>query len=258
MTGSTFEVLGGTGSRRPWNRILRAEVLCRVVNAVFGRRFAPVAAGLMLALVAGCSSGGSPSHGGGGGAAGAAATIVHGGAGDRARGRVDRLVTANGGVLETALHLRAARAGELMQLDEALHQPSRARLHPVEERAHRALAVDARQRAQVGEPAGQPGARRRPEGLAIDRDLGTVDAMKLSAQAAMGNVGGIIVLFIFEFLISILGMLMCGIGILLVSVPIIYAANAIAYRMVFPKINDQFNYNPPPPGAYQQSWQPGA
>ena len=94
--------------------------------------------------------------------------------------------------------------------------------------------------------------------LAMDRDLGAVDAMKLSAQAAMGNVGGIIVLFIFEFLVSLLGMLMCGIGILLVSIPIIYAANAIAYRMVFPRINDQFNYNPPPPGAYQQTWQPGA
>lgn len=84
----------------------------------------------------------------------------------------------------------------------------------------------------------------------MDRDLGPVDAMKLSAQAAMGNVGGIIVLFIFEFLISLLGAIMCGIGLLLVSIPIIYAANAIAYRMVFPRINDQFNYNPPPPGSY--------
>lgn len=87
--------------------------------------------------------------------------------------------------------------------------------------------------------------------LAMDRDLGAMDAMKLSAQAAMGNVGGIIVLFIFEFLVSLLGLIMCGIGVLLVSIPIIYAANAIAYRMVFPKINDQFNYNPPPPTAYQ-------
>jgi uncharacterized membrane protein len=87
--------------------------------------------------------------------------------------------------------------------------------------------------------------------LAMERDLGVVDAMKLSAQAAMGNVGGIIVLFIFEFLVSLLGLIMCGIGVLLVSIPIIYAANAIAYRMVFPRINDQFNYNPPPPTAYQ-------
>jgi uncharacterized membrane protein len=91
--------------------------------------------------------------------------------------------------------------------------------------------------------------------LAMDRDLGAIDAMKLSAQAAMGNIGGILVLFFFEFLVSLLGVIMCGIGVLLVSIPIIYAANAIAYRMVFPKINDQFNYNPPSPGAYQGSWQ---
>jgi uncharacterized membrane protein len=87
--------------------------------------------------------------------------------------------------------------------------------------------------------------------LAFERDLGPVDAMKLSAQAAMANIGGVIVLFIFEFLIAILGMIMCGIGLLLVSVPMIYAANAIAYRMVFPKQNENFNYNPPPPTAYQ-------
>lgn len=91
--------------------------------------------------------------------------------------------------------------------------------------------------------------------LAFERDLGAVDAMKLSAQAAMANVGGIIVLFIFEFLIAILGMIMCGIGLLLVSIPVIYAANAIAYRMVFPKQEDNFNYNPPPPTAYQGGWQ---
>ena len=86
--------------------------------------------------------------------------------------------------------------------------------------------------------------------LAIDRNLGAMDAMKLSAKAAGGNVGGIIVLFILEFLVGLLGMVMCGVGIFLISIPVSYAANAIAYRMVFPRINDQFNYNPPPPGSY--------
>lgn len=88
--------------------------------------------------------------------------------------------------------------------------------------------------------------------LAFEHDLGAVDAMKLSSKAAMANVGGVIVLFIFELLVAILGMIMCGIGLLLVSIPIIYAANAIAYRMVFPKMGgDNFNYNPPPPTAYE-------
>ncbi|HEV7701583.1 MAG TPA: hypothetical protein VGO43_15235 [Pyrinomonadaceae bacterium] len=86
--------------------------------------------------------------------------------------------------------------------------------------------------------------------LAMEHDLGAVDAMKLSAQAAMANVGGLIVLFIFEFLISLLGVIMCVIGLFLVAIPILYAANAIAYRMVFPRLEQRFNYNPPPPGSY--------
>ncbi len=87
--------------------------------------------------------------------------------------------------------------------------------------------------------------------LAMEYDLSPVDAMKLSAQAAMGNVGGLIVLFIFEFLVALLGIVMCFVGLFFVSIPIIYAANAFAYRMVFPWIEQQMgNMTPPPPSAY--------
>jgi uncharacterized membrane protein len=87
--------------------------------------------------------------------------------------------------------------------------------------------------------------------LAMEHDLSPVDAMKLSAQAAMGNIGGLIVLFIFEFLVALLGMIMCFVGLIFISVPIIYAANAFAYRMVFPWFEQKFgNMTPPPPSAY--------
>ncbi len=90
--------------------------------------------------------------------------------------------------------------------------------------------------------------------LAMEHDLGAVDAMKLSARAAMSNVGGLIVLFIFEFLVALLGVIMLCIGILFVM-PIIYAANAFAYRQVFPRLFDQqFRNVPPPPDVYGGSF----
>lgn len=66
----------------------------------------------MLALVAGCSSGGSPSHGGGGGAAGAAATIVPASGTTRARPDKGVQVTANGGVLERVTVRGGGRTAE--------------------------------------------------------------------------------------------------------------------------------------------------
>ncbi|MBK8465454.1 MAG: hypothetical protein IPL32_06450 [Chloracidobacterium sp.] len=87
--------------------------------------------------------------------------------------------------------------------------------------------------------------------LAMEHDLGPIDAIKLSAQAAMNNIGGLILLLIFQVLIGLLGVLMCFIGVFLISVPIMYVANAIAYRQVFPaNLQNNFNMAPPPPSAY--------
>ena len=93
--------------------------------------------------------------------------------------------------------------------------------------------------------------------LAMERDIAWMDAIKLSAKAAMGNIGGLIVLFIFEFLVALLGLVMCLVGMFLVAIPIIYAANAFAYRQVFPWIEDQFNMSPPPPQAYGSNFGSG-
>jgi len=87
--------------------------------------------------------------------------------------------------------------------------------------------------------------------LAMEYDLGPMDAIKLSARAAMNNIGGLILLLIFQMLIGLLGVLMCVIGIFLISVPIMYVANAIAYRQVFPSSpQNNFKMAPPPPSAY--------
>ena len=86
--------------------------------------------------------------------------------------------------------------------------------------------------------------------LAMEHDLGPVDAIKLSAQASMANIGGLLVLLILSILVALLGVLMCGIGVILISTPIIYIANAFVYRQVFPYVEQQFNMAPPPPATY--------
>lgn len=86
--------------------------------------------------------------------------------------------------------------------------------------------------------------------LVMEHDMGAVDAMKLSAKAAMSSVGGIILLIIFQALIGVLGVLMICIGLFFVM-PIIYAASVFAYRQVFPDLGGPTGYTtPPPPNAY--------
>ena len=94
--------------------------------------------------------------------------------------------------------------------------------------------------------------------IAMEHDLSPVDAIKLSIRAAGANVGGIIVLFIFEFLVTLLGVVMCVLGLFFISIPIIYAANAFAYRQVFPLIQQNLNnMMPPPPNVYGSSFGSG-
>jgi hypothetical protein len=85
--------------------------------------------------------------------------------------------------------------------------------------------------------------------LIMEHKLGAVDAMKLSARAAWANIGGIILLSILEFLVALGGVLMLCVGIFLVM-PIIYAANAFAYRQVFPYNGQNFQTAPPLPNVY--------
>ncbi|MEP6705177.1 MAG: hypothetical protein ABJB34_10270 [Acidobacteriota bacterium] len=86
--------------------------------------------------------------------------------------------------------------------------------------------------------------------LILEHDLSVVDALLTSAKAAFSNIGGLIVLIILEVLVGILGVIALCIGIF-VAIPVIYAANVLAYRMVFPYFErSNMNMSPPPPEAY--------
>jgi uncharacterized membrane protein len=80
--------------------------------------------------------------------------------------------------------------------------------------------------------------------------MGAVDAIKLSARAAMSNIGGLLIYFLLLILVIIVGMLMLCVGIFLVSIPVMYIAGAFAYRQVFPWMEQQFKMAPPPPSTY--------
>lgn len=71
--------------------------------------------------------------------------------------------------------------------------------------------------------------------LIVDRKLSGLDAIKLSARAALKNVGGIAGLIGINFVLVLLGQLAFCIGIYFV-IPVITASNLVAYRKVFPKL----------------------
>ena len=86
--------------------------------------------------------------------------------------------------------------------------------------------------------------------IAMEHDVSPIEAIKLSARASWGNVGGIVSLAIIGFFISLLGVLVLCIGIFFV-IPVIWVAWAFAYRQVFPDFSPTMYRNePPPPGAY--------
>jgi len=70
--------------------------------------------------------------------------------------------------------------------------------------------------------------------LIVDRKLTSIEALKLSARASMNNLGGIAGLVVVNFLLSLLGILACSVGVYFV-IPIITAGNLVAYRKVFPR-----------------------
>ena len=86
--------------------------------------------------------------------------------------------------------------------------------------------------------------------LILEHDVPVVEALLTSAKAAFSNIGGLIVLIILEALVGILGVIALCIGIF-VAIPVIYAANVLAYRMVFPYFAPaNVNTAPPPPDTY--------
>ncbi|MCS6884359.1 MAG: hypothetical protein RMM17_08925 [Acidobacteriota bacterium] len=70
--------------------------------------------------------------------------------------------------------------------------------------------------------------------LIVDKNLSAIEAMKLSASAVFANLGGLLGLFGISILLGLIGILACYFGSLLV-LPVIFAAQAIAYRKIFPQ-----------------------
>jgi hypothetical protein len=68
--------------------------------------------------------------------------------------------------------------------------------------------------------------------LVADRDLSAPEAITLSAKAFVGNIGGVVLLMIVQTALFVGGMLLFFVGLLLTA-PLIYAAEAAAYRQVF-------------------------
>jgi uncharacterized membrane protein len=92
--------------------------------------------------------------------------------------------------------------------------------------------------------------------LIVEYGIGPIDAIKYSASAALSNIGGLILLIILDMLVALLGIIAICFG-LLVAIPVIWVGNAFAYRLVFPRLNQNFWTTPPPPSAYGSSFGQG-
>ena len=82
--------------------------------------------------------------------------------------------------------------------------------------------------------------------LIVDRRLQGIDAVKLSARAAMANFWKLLGLSLMSGLLGFLGVLLCYVGVFFVF-PISYAAVAVAYEQVFGISNAPARPNMPPP-----------
>ncbi len=85
--------------------------------------------------------------------------------------------------------------------------------------------------------------------LIVDKRLSAVKAVKLSAKAVWQNLSGVASLFGVGFLVSLVGILLFCVGVYL-TIPLILAANLVAYRKVFPGKLTAALRAPPPPISY--------
>ena len=86
--------------------------------------------------------------------------------------------------------------------------------------------------------------------LVVDRNLGGIEAFKLSARAVWANLSGVVGIILLEFVMGLAGYLIFFVGQYLV-LPIMFAGVLVAYRKVFP---EQRSFSqPPPPYSYQDA-----
>jgi hypothetical protein len=86
--------------------------------------------------------------------------------------------------------------------------------------------------------------------LIADKRIGGFAAAKLSAKAAWANKGGIAGLFGVGILVILAGYALLCVGVYL-ALPVIMMATTVAYRKVFPRMEEPVNFAPPPPNVYQ-------
>lgn len=92
--------------------------------------------------------------------------------------------------------------------------------------------------------------------LVLETNIGPGEAIKISLSAAFANLGGLILLMILGGLVILLGVIAFCVG-TLVALPVVWAANVIAYRQVFPLLNWNPRTTPPPPSSYGSSFGQG-
>lgn len=85
--------------------------------------------------------------------------------------------------------------------------------------------------------------------IIIEHQISGWEGFKLGVRAVWGNLGGVVGLLVINVLAYSVGVLLCGVGAYFV-LPLIFANTFVAYRKVFPKVN-QSNFGvPPPPSAF--------
>ncbi len=85
--------------------------------------------------------------------------------------------------------------------------------------------------------------------LIIDRKMSGLDAVKLSAKAALANFWPLLGLLLLNGLIGFAGVLLCYVGVFL-ALPVTFAAIAVAYEQVFGLGEVQGPILPPPPPSF--------
>ncbi|CAN5389797.1 hypothetical protein BH20ACI1_BH20ACI1_19910 [soil metagenome] len=85
--------------------------------------------------------------------------------------------------------------------------------------------------------------------LIVDRNLSALEAIKLSAKAVWNNLSGVAGLIGVSILLLIPGILTCGLGIYFLT-PIMLAGFMVAYRKIFPSLDNKIYNQPPPPNAF--------
>ena len=84
--------------------------------------------------------------------------------------------------------------------------------------------------------------------LIVDRRLPGFEALVLGFRAGLANFWGLFGLFFLSFLLGCAGMCFCYVGALLVT-PLSFAAQAVAYRQVFPAEEPPASQDGTPPAG---------